>query len=161
MDLYQRQVEVLLRGIAWDEGGLAVAAPDKLYGVMPGDKVKVTASLQYKGPKLDDYFYAAIGEWRGITWPADIGLFDEIWQNSVGFSWAAASDWTDKTLSVEVPITEIGLFPWTPGWFDLYAKIGIGLIPRVISSRLDDVIEVLLKPQFRNFAIESYDRIAG
>ena len=147
--LYQRQVEAIL-------GGLGVAPSGKLYGIMPGDKVRVKATLQYRGPALTDYFYAAIGEWRGVTWPADIGYFDEIWQaTSSAITFGPSSAWAPYNLQVDISITEIGLFPWTPGWFDIYGKI---LNENIVSSRYDNVIEVLLKPQFQNFNITDYSK---
>lgn len=157
----QQQVEEIVRISGFGATLVGVSAGQKLYGVMPGDKVRVTASLQYRGPALSDYFYAAIGEWRGISWPTDIGLFDEIWKASKAVTFSSTTTWASYTLSVDIAITEVGSFPWTPGWFDVYAKIGTGLIPRAITSRLDNVIEVLLKSEFKDFSITSYDRIAG
>ena len=135
-----------------------VSPGQKLYAVGVGDIVKVNASVKYKGPQLDDTFYAAIGIWRGVTWPIDIGYFDEIWHNESPVRFLASDDWDTYNLEVDIPITEVGLFPWTPGWFDLYAKIdGQG----IYASRYHDVIEVLLKPQFQEFAVTSYDKISG
>ncbi len=58
-------------------------------------------------------------------------------------------------MSADITITEIGLAPWTPGVFDLYVKLlenpGAGM------PELSNVIEILLKPDFRNFAIASYE----
>ncbi|MBA7507331.1 hypothetical protein ES706_06050 [subsurface metagenome] len=137
-------------------GAVAIAPPGKLYGIMPGDSVRVTARIDYKGPALTDYFYAAIGEFRGITWPLDIGLFDEIWhETSSGISFGPSTVFETYDLEVDIPITEIGVFPWTPGWFDIYAKI---VNTRVFSPRYNDVIEVLLAPEFQDFAITDYSK---
>lgn len=145
----------------WDSietlmGEVGIAPPGKLSGIMPGDKVRIKATIQHRGPAVTDYFYAAIGEWRGVTWPADIGYFDEIWAaKSSAISFQASTDFLAYNLQVDIPITEIGLAPWTPGLFDLYAKI---LNQNYVSPRYDNVIEVLLKAQFQNFAITDYSK---
>ena len=157
MGLYN-QVEEIVRRSGFGGMYLGVPAGQMLYGVMPGDFVKVKASVQYRGPKLSDSFYAAIGEWRGVTWPADIGYFDEIWHKSVAVEFASSTDWITYPLEVSIPITEIGLFPWTPGWFDLYAKL---VSKNLVSTRYDNVIEVILEPEFQAFTIVSYEKIAG
>ena len=154
MGLYS-QVEEIVRRSGFSGMYLEVPAGQKLYGILPGDSVKVKASVQYRGPQISDSFYAAIGEWRGVTWPIDIGFFDEIWNKGKAVTFYASTDWVTYNLEVDITITEVGLFPWTPGWFDLYAKIsGQG----VFSSRYDNVIEVLLKPKFQNFNILSYEK---
>lgn len=147
-----KQAEAIIRGIA-------VPAGSKLYGVMPGDSVKVKATIDYRGPEWDDYFYAAIGEWRGISWPAEIGNFDEIWSESVAVHFDRSYDWVTYELTVEVPITQIGHFPWTPGWFDLYAKLTRPGLIGLFTPRLDNVIEVLLAAEFDHFSIISYDKV--
>jgi len=157
MVMTEREAEQILR----QAGLLTDVSPGQvLYGVMPGDKVRVKASLQYKGPALDDKFYVAIGVWRGITWPVEIGNFDEIWNNSPGTAvhFDSSTSFVTYNLQGDVLIKEVGIFAWTPGYFDLYAKIaGQG----VYSARYDNVIEVLLKSQFQSFNIQSYEKIAG
>lgn len=143
----------------WEEvEGIFVAAGQKLYGVMPGDRVRVTASIQYRGPAYSDTFYVGIGEWKGVTWPTDIGLFDEHWSGSQSVSLAAAGAWATYNLTADVLITQIGKTPWTPGWFDIYAKLSSAA---VFTPRLDNVIEVILAPEFRpgSFAITGYDKV--
>jgi len=135
---------------------VGVAPTGTLSSVMPGDKVRVTATVQYKGPAYTDTFYAAIGEWRGVTWPTDIGYFDEIWEGSSSVSFSATNDWATYTLKADIPITEIGLFPWTPGLFDLYAKLSKA---GILTPRYDNVIEIMLKPQFQNFVITDYSKV--
>ena len=157
MRLYN-EVEEILRGAQF--GGIEVAAGQKLYGVMPGDTVRVKATVQYRGPAWDDKFYVGIGEWRGVTWPTDIGFFDEHWNNKPGVTvnFAAATDWVTYELTADVLITRIGVTPWTPGWFDIYAKLDVA---KKFTPRLDNVIEVILVPEFRDFNVVSYDRVAG
>lgn len=146
-----RQAEAILRGIA-------VPAGSKLYGVMPGDSVRVKATIDYRGPARDDYFYAAIGEWRGVSWPTQIGYFDEIWTERVSVHFDASADWVTYELTVEVPITQIANFPWTPGWFDLYVKLDTAQ-GEAGYPRLDNVIEVLLAAEFDHFTIDSYEKV--
>ena len=149
-----RSVEQLLQGFS-----IAVPAGSKLYGVMLGDTVVVKATVDYRGPAWDDHFYAAIGEWRGISWPTDIGYFDEIWDSpTVPVHFDASTDWVTYPLQVEIPINEIGLAPWTPGWFDLYAKLTRSGVGGLLTPRLDNVIEVILAPEFDHFTIDSYDK---
>jgi len=152
------QAEAVFRGMTID-----VPAGQKLYAVMPGDYVRVKATLSYRGPKWEnDTFYVAIGEWRGITWPTDIGNFDEIWHEEFyPVNFAASADFLPYQLTVDVPIKQIGLAPWTPGWFDVYAKLKRPGLTGLFAPRLDNVIEVLLAPEFQNFTIVSYDRIPG
>lgn len=134
------------------EGGfLEVPAGSKLYGVMVGDKVRVITTMSYKGPALDTNYYAAIGN-------VIAGVFDEVWFGKIAVSFAASIDWKAYSLTVDIPITAVGITPWTPGWFDLYTKI---TSPLVVSAKLLDVIEILLKPEFKDFTILSYDKIAG
>ena len=141
--------------------GLGIPAGQKLYGVMPGDAVRVKATIEYRGPKWDnDTFYVAIGEWRGITWPTDIGNFDEIWRGEFyPVNFAASVDFLPYQLTVDVPIKQIGLAPWTPGWFDVYAKLKRPGLIGLFAPRLDNVIEVILAPEFQKFSIASYEAI--
>lgn len=133
--------------------GVEVSAGQKLYGVMPGDKVRVKARIEYRGPAWDDYFYAAIGN-------KILGVFDEIWSASVSVRFAASADWTPYELTVDVPITKVAKLPWTPGWFDLYVKLDTAQ-GKAGYPELSDVIEVILAAEFQNFTIVSYDKIAG
>ncbi|MBA7690893.1 hypothetical protein ES703_99427 [subsurface metagenome] len=136
-------VEGLLQGI-----GVA-ALPGERITVSIGDIVRVRAAIDYMGPRLDDTFYAAIGN-RFI-------VFDEIWVGQTPVSFALSYDWVSYPLSVDIPITEIGLAPWTPGVFDLYVKLvnnpGAGM------PELSNVIEVLLRAEFQNFAITGYEKV--
>ena len=128
---------------------VGVPAGQTLYGIAPGDKVRVTATINYKGPALSDSFYAAIGH--------RIIFFDEIWNNQAAFSWPKTSVLVTKTMVVDILITEIGVAPWTPGFFDLYCKIKGHLeagLPEVSNK-----IEVLLESHFQNFSIVSYEKV--
>ena len=136
--------------------GLAVPAGQKLYGVMPGDTVRVMAQVEYRGPDLDDDFYAAIG--------SRVVAFDELWDSGpVPVHFDASVDWVTYGLAADIPITEVAKFPWTPGWFDLYVKLlahsEIWHVPNVGKPELSNVIEVLLAPDFRYFEITEYVKV--
>lgn len=137
-----RSIQELLQGIS-----VGVPAGQLLPTVMIGDTVRVHASIDYRGSALSDTFYAAIGN-RFV-------YFDEIWFGTSPVSFAESVDWRSYPMSADITITEIGLAPWTPGVFDLYVKLlknpGAGM------PELSNVIEILLKPDFRNFAIASYE----
>lgn len=145
MVLNINSVESLLQGV-----GVAALPGEKLT-VAPGDIVRVRATIDYMGPRLDDMFYAAIGN-RFV-------VFDEIWVPIAPspVSFALSYDWVTYPLVVDIPITEIGLAPWTPGVFDLYVKLvnnpGAGM------PELSNVIEVMLRPEFQNFAITGYEKV--
>ncbi|MBA7558421.1 hypothetical protein ES708_00024 [subsurface metagenome] len=139
------RVDQLLRGIS-----VSVPAGQKLYGVMPGDSVRVKATIDYRGPRWDDYFYAAIGI-DGIFG------FDEIWRKQVDTHFDASTDWVTYELTVEIPIIKIAILPWTPGWFDIYAKLTRPGLTGLFTPTLDNVIEVLLAAEFDHFTIDSYD----
>jgi len=139
------QAKAIFRAMTLD-----VPAGSKLYGVMPGDDVRVKATIQYRGPAYSDTFYAAIGN--------HLIVFDEYWVKSIGVNFAQSTDWATYELTVDIPITKIANFPWTPGWFDIYAKLTKA---GKSTPRLDNMIEILLAPEFQNFGIASYDRIPG
>jgi len=139
------QAEAIFQGMTID-----VPAGSKLYGVMPGDKVRVKATIQFRGPAYSDTFYAAIGNY--------LVVFDEIWVGSVPVSFSQSTDWVTYELTVDILITKVANLPWTPGWFDIYAKLTKA---GKLTPRLDNMIEVLLAPEFQAFNITSYDRIPG
>jgi len=141
----QEQVEQIFQGM--DTG---VSAGLTLYGVMPGDKVRVKAAIQYRGPAYSDTFYASIGNW--------VVVFDEYWVGSTSVSFAATTTWVPYELTVDILITKVANFPWTPGLFDIYAKLTKA---GVLTARLNNVIEVILAAEFQNFSISSYDIIPG
>jgi len=137
-------LEKLLQGISVD-----VPAGAVLPGVMVGDTVRVHATLNYRGPALSDTFYAAIGH--------HIPFFDEIWVGTVPVSFAETIDWQSYELTADILITEIGLAPWTPGFFDLYVKLRDH--PEAGMPEARGAIEILLEAEFRDFAIASYELV--
>ena len=138
-------VQEILRGV-----GIGVPAGQVLHGVMVGDTVRVRATLEYRGPAKSDIFYAGIGH--------RIPFFDEIWAGTIPVSFDASIDWESYELAVDILITEIGLAPWTPGIFDLYAKLDIAEgdagYPEVSGA-----VEILLRSEFRNFEIAEYNKL--
>ncbi|GAJ11413.1 unnamed protein product [marine sediment metagenome] len=137
-----RSIPELLQGIS-----VGVPAGQLLPSVMIGDTVRVHASIDYRGSALSDTFYAAIGN-RFV-------YFDEIWYGTSSVKFVESADWRTYEMSADITITEIGLAPWTPGIFDLYVKLDG--YPAAGKPELSNVIEILLKPDFRNFAIASYE----
>ena len=129
------------------EVGVEVAPGQKLQ-VAAGDTVRVTATIEYKGPALSDTFRVAIGT-RGFAG------FDEILVGRVGVSLGPSLyAFTTYTLTVNIPITS-AISPGTN--YDLYVKLennpGAG-IPEV-----DDVIDVVGAPTFQNFKITDYSKV--
>jgi len=138
-----QEAEAIVRGV-----GVA-ALPGEVLTAMPGDTVIVSAEIDYRGPTLDDYFYAAIGN--------HFIVFDEIWKGEMPVHFDQSFEWVHYSLAVPVPITEIGLFPWTPGIFDLYVKLDGH--PAAGHPELANVIQVILEPAFQNFGITGYEKV--
>lgn len=136
-------LEQLLQGIS-----IAVPAGQKLYGVMPGDTVRVSAAIDYRGPAWDDVFYAAIG--------SKFVVFDEYWVGTRPVHFNSSIDWVTYPLSADILITKIAKLPWTPGWMDLYVKLDIAQ-GKAGFPELSNVIEVLLAAEFQKFGIVSYE----
>ncbi len=137
----------LLEGV--DTEIAVAAAPGEILTVNPGDKVRVRAAIDYMGPKLDDAFYVAIGN--------RIVGFDEIWVGGIAISLPQSTSFVTYQLTADVPITQVALLPWTPGYFDVYCKI-VGHLDAGLPE-LSNVIQVLLKGQFQNFKITGYDKV--
>lgn len=134
-------VEQLLQSL-----GVAALPGEKLQ-VEVGDRVRVRATVDYKGPAISDTFYGAIGN---RTWYG----FDEIIAGSVPVSFYQSYDWTTYELVVDIPVTA-AISPGTD--YDLYVKLldhpGAGM------PEVDNVIDVLGVVEFRNFTIASYEKV--
>ena len=99
------QVDRLLGSV-----GVGVPAGQELI-VFGGETVRVTATIDYRGPAFSVRLYAAIGN-RGLT-------FDEIWAATASpVNLPESINWVTRTLSVDV-VTDAQ----HPGLFDLYVKI--------------------------------------
>jgi len=132
-------VNSLLRNV-----GVAAIPGEKLV-VMGGDTVRMTATVEYRGPAISDRLYGAIGE-RGL-------FFDEIWAGqgpSVNFN--QSIDWVEYTLTVDI-VTDIS-HPHVD--YDLMAKL---LAHPATFVEVPDVIDVIGTAEFRNFGITSYEKV--
>ena len=136
-----RSVEQLM-----GEYGVA-AVPGEKIQVKVGDKVRVNATLSYRGAALSDYFYGAIGN-RGA-----VG-FDEVLYAQVAINFPQCTNWTSFQLTVDIPITS-AISPKTD--YDLYVKIKghteAGL------PEVDNCIDVLAASEFKDFTIVSYSKV--
>ncbi|MFC2032084.1 hypothetical protein ACFLUS_01745 [Chloroflexota bacterium] len=99
--------------------------------VKAGDKLQVTCQYSHIGEAESVQLYAAIGN-QG--WAS----FDEILNASKTLSVPEDLSWQYHEAYAEISITSA----LSGGLYDLYAKIG-GLIPKVISPTLLDVVEMV------------------
>ena len=127
-------------------GDLSIAPPGRLT-VVSGQKIRLTATLQYRGPALADTFYAALGS-RGVFG------FNEwrVGQKAVQF--AQSGDWVTYTFQVDIDTTGVE----NNVNCDLYCKLVNHLdagLPEV-----DDVIDIIgAAPEFQNFKITDYSAV--
>jgi len=132
---------------ALEEVGVEALPGEKLQ-VAVGDTVRVTASIEYMGPALDDTFRGAIGT-RGFAG------FDEICVGQVAVHFnPSLTTFTPYTLTVDIPITS-AISPGTN--YDLYVKLVNH--PGAGTPEVDDVIDVLGAVTFRNFKITGYNKV--
>jgi len=93
-----QKVYTLERLLEEVEGPGLEVAPGQLLTVMPGDKVRVTATVDYMGGALSDVFYVAIGQRHPVTG------FAEWWVAQVAISFAASTTWKTYALTADVQI---------------------------------------------------------
>ncbi len=151
-NLYAQTMEGVIREVEGDESpGLAFllgVSPGQQLTVWPGDKVRVTATVQYMGPALSDTFYVAIGQRHPVTG------FAEWWVAQVSISFTKCTSWTTFTLTadVQIPTSETA-----NNLCDVYCKIKghteAGL------PEYDGVINVVAAAQFQNFKITDYSKV--
>jgi len=118
--------------------------------VKAGDRLRVTCRYSHTGKGETVTLYAAIGNsgWAG---------FDEILHGEKTISVPEDTSWQYREDYVDISITSA----ISAGVYDLYAKID-GLIPRVISPTLHDVVEVLAEipeSEFGEITISSYVKV--
>jgi len=118
--------------------------------VKSGDKLRVTCRYSHRGKAESVKLYAAIGNsgWAG---------FDEILHAEKSISVPEDASWQYREDYVDISITTA----ISAGVYDLYAKID-GIIPKVISPTLYDVVEVLAaipESQFGEITISSYAKV--
>jgi len=130
------------------EGPGLEVAPGQLLTVMPGDKVRVTATVDYMGGALSDVFYVAIGQRHPVTG------FAEWWVAQVAISFAASTTWKTYALTadVQIPSTETAT-----NLCDVYCKIKGHLEAGL--PEYDGVIQVVGAPSFQNFKITDYSKV--
>jgi len=103
--------------------------------VRPGDTVSIPVWYTHVGEAEDDFLYAAIGK---------ATPFDEI---LTGRTRISVPD--DPTPVARMDYIEIRITPAiSPGSYDVYAKVGVALFPRAISSEYLDVVRVLAAAQY-------------
>jgi len=118
------------------------AIPGEKLSVFGGETVRVTVTLEYRGPAIDDRLYGAIGE-RAV-------FFDEIWAGtSPVVSFAQSTDWRPYTLTVDIP-TSVH-YPHVD--YDLMVKL---LAHPHIFTELYDCIDVIGVAEFRNLQITEF-----
>jgi hypothetical protein len=117
--------------------------------VKAGDKLRITSRYSHRGKAESVPLYAAIGNsgWAG---------FDEVLNASKTINVPETADWQFYEDYVDITITTA----LAKGLYDLYAKIG-GIIPKVISPTLYDVVEVLVtgNSEFGEITINSYAKV--
>lgn len=134
-----------------ERANIGVPAGETLYSVLPGDTVRVSAQIEYRGTRLENVpFYAAICQIVLFVW-------DPIWENSALVTFPESVDLVPYDLSVDIPITEVGVRPWSPGMFSLFVELKG--YPAAGRPQLANVIEVLIRPNFQNFAITGYEKV--
>lgn len=131
-----------------ERGGFSnlAALPGEKLVVVPGETVRVTLSVEYRGPALDGRVWTAIGV-KGI-W------FDEIFYSATPVHFDDSYDFVPYIITCDVPITD------KPGIdYDMYAKIMEIPGPDIFTDYYLNIIDVLAPAEFRDFAIISYDKV--
>jgi hypothetical protein len=128
----------------------AIFLPLAAVQVKPGDKLRVTCRYSHIGASESVSLYAAIGN-------AGAFGFDEVLHGSKTMSVPEDTSWQFREDYVDIAITTA----ISPGVYDLYAKID-GVIPRVISPTLYDVVQVVEEvpeSQFGEITITAYEKV--
>ena len=118
--------------------------------VKPGDKLRITCRYSHIGQGEPQTLYAAIGNGG---WPSQGSAL----RGSKVISVPEDTSWNYREDYVDISITSA----ISPGFYDLYAKIG-GTIPEVISPTLQDVVEVLAEipeSEFGEISITGYVKV--
>ena len=126
--------------------GIAVAPGTKLQ-VVAGQKIRLTATIEYMGPAISDTFYAALGS-RGAFG------FNEwaVGQKAVNF--AQSASWVSYTLTADIDTTGIA----NNVDLDLYCKL-VGH-PGAGMPEVDNVVDIVGgTPTFQNFKITDYSKV--
>ncbi len=126
--------------------GIAVAPGTKLQ-VVAGQKIRLTATIDYMGPAISATFYAALGS-RGLTG------FNEWAVGQKVVSFAQSGSFITYTLTADIDTTGIA----NNTDLDLYCKLveypGAGM------PEVDNVIDIVGgTPTFQNFKITDYSKV--
>lgn len=140
-DLYAQTVRGLLESVGVE------ALPGEKVQLKVGDKLRVNASIDYKGPALSDTFYAAIGV-RGVG-------FDEILVGQSVVSFPQSADFVTYNLSADITITT-AIAAKTD--YDLYVKL-VNHETEAGRPEVDNVIDIVSAMAFQNFKITGYNKV--
>ena len=123
--------------------------PMAVVQVKAGDKLRVTCQYSHIGEAESIQLYASIGSegWLG---------FDEILNASKTINVPEDLSWEYHEAYVDISIT----LALDGGLYDLYAKLG-GLVPKVISPTLHDVVEMIAvgDSEFGEITITEYAKV--
>ena len=122
---------------------IGVPAGQKLT-VVRGKPVTVTVQFNYRGSGISCTLYSSIGQ-KGM------GIFDEIAKASKALTLPASTDFIAYEAFVDIDTTPIS--PKTD--YDIYATISE--YAGQAYNMLLNVIDVIGAPEFRDFAIKSYE----
>ncbi len=126
--------------------GVAVAPGTKLQ-VISGQKIRLTATIDYMGPAVSATFYAALGS-RGVFG------FNEWAVGQKAVSFAQSVSWVTYTLTADIDTTGIA----NNTNLDLYCKLAE--YPGAGMPEVDDVIDIIgAAPTFQNFKITDYSKV--
>jgi len=122
------------------------AVPGEKLTVMVGDTVRVRLSVDYRGPAIDGAVWLAIGQRN--TW------FNEFFASQTPVHFDASFDYVRKDIVAEVGIGD------RPGTnYDMYAKIMVVPGPDIFTPDYLNIIDVLGAVEFRDFKIDSYEKV--
>lgn len=123
-------------------------APPSVLNVEPGKTVRITATVSYQGPALDDVFRGVIGSRHPVTG------FAEWWVGRTSIHFNASTGWVAYTLTADIAIPA----NQSPTLADIYCKIEGHLEAGL--PEYDGVINIIsVAPQFQDFKITDYSKL--
>ena len=132
------QAELILQGM-----DIGVPAGQKLT-IMQGDIVRVTVGFSYRGSGISCTLYSSIGQ-------IAFGIFDQIAEASKALTLPASTNFVAYEAFVDIDTTPVS--PKTN--YDIYAKISE--YKGQAHNEIPNVIDVIGAPEFKGFAIKSYE----
>jgi len=97
-----------------------------------GGTLAIVVYYTHQGKAESEYLYAAIGN-RGVFG------FDEVANGRTLVTVPDDPSPVERPGGILIPITNAV----SPGTYDLYAKVGIGVTPRAITPTMDNIVQVL------------------